>query len=181
MRKQHEKNAHIKKSKRCWQWNDIKENIFVARKGGKQQKAAVWPKINIATFDLGFDNLALSYKSICNKWLIPGACINTQLEVVFSDNNKRIINVELITFRSFQWLMTKWWRIVGDCCFEIEITFKMTCHLHCYITLKRIYIISSHHMFNLFVFSFKSTIKRDSMAKTKHCNPLLESDMIKAN
>ena len=149
MRKQHEKNAHIKKSKRCWQWNDIKENIFVARKGGKQQKAAVWPKINIATFDLGFDNLALSYKSICNKWLIPGACINTQLEVVFSGNNKRITNVDLITFKSFQWLMTKWWRIVGNCCFEIEITFRMSCHRHCYITLKRsfIFFISSCVLF----------------------------------
>ena len=78
----------------------------------------------------------LSYKSICNKLLIPKACINTQLEVVFSDNNKRITNVDLITFKSFQWLMTKWWRIVGNCCFEIEITFKMTCHPHCYITLK---------------------------------------------
>ena len=63
MWKQYEKNAHIKKSQRmCWQWNDIKENIFVARKGGKQQKGAVWPKINNATFDLGIENLAIIMK-----------------------------------------------------------------------------------------------------------------------
>ena len=112
----------------------------------------------------------ISYKSICNKWLIPGACINTPLEVVFSDNNKRITNVDLIkSFKSFQWLMTKWWRIVGNCCFEIEITFKMTCHPHCYITLKTLTLFHLIICFFLFLyFSFKSTIKKDSIVRIRH-------------
>ena len=50
----------MKKIKEACQQNDIKENIFVARKGGKQQKAAMWSKLNISQhLTLDLENLAI--------------------------------------------------------------------------------------------------------------------------
>ena len=155
MWKQYENNAHIKSQRGVDSETISRKTYLWPGKVANNKKQQCGQKLISQHLTLTLKIWQLSYKSICNKWLISGACINTQLEVVFSDNNKRITNVDLITFKSFQWLMTKWWRIVGNCCFEIEITFKMTCHRHCYITLKRIYIISSHHMFYLFFSLFQ--------------------------
>ena len=111
-------------------WNvNAKENIFVVKRGAKQQKGdGAWIYMILLTL-----KYVLHICWCLKTFRIMDVCIKTTRggNGVFVDNNKRIINVAFITFRPYQWLKTKWWQMMTDWCFKIEITFEKSCHCCC--------------------------------------------------
>ena len=129
---------------KVWNIND-KENIFVVKRGAKQQKgdgALIY--MILLTLKYGI-HICWCVKT----FRIMDVCIKTTGggNSVFLDNNKRIINVALITFRPYQWLKTKWWQMVTDWCFKIEITFEKSCHCCCHHIAKIVtsFLTSQEH------------------------------------